>query len=280
MLELLENLLGWRWIKDLFICSSGTHSDFIFWRNMLFFFLLQDIEVMFEAYGIRVSSEHDTFLHLQVDRICKSIPLWLSKTKPFFFLSCLCWRLWSTGCCRREWRSCCRCSAPPRKPKKAQTHTPPTSSLSTQYVNFYEVWKSSEKILSPFTSSLTDWMKSAQQKIALNSFNTSFNNSFYDLLKWIISKKKKPKQNNTCFLFALSRQSSVKFDLTAQPLSELDTIEDSDLDKQHAETLSAVSNFEIYILSLHLKQVENYQPVAQHYWTCFQKNFKSRGHFL
>lgn len=52
------------------------------------------------------------------------------------------------------------------------------------------------------------------------------------------------------FLFVLSQQSSVKFDLTGQPLSELDSIEELNLDGQLPGSLLAVSNLKILILSL------------------------------
>lgn len=57
------------------------------------------------------------------------------------------------------------------------------------------------------------------------------------------------KQKCTRFLF-LFEQSTVKFDITNQSLSELDTTEDHDLRGQFPESLSVVSNLKISIFSL------------------------------
>lgn len=48
-------------------------------------------------------------------------------------------------------------------------------------------------------------------------------------------------QNDCHLMFVLSYQSSLKFDLTSQPLSEIDTIENPDLGDQHPESLTIVS---------------------------------------
>lgn len=62
--------------------------------------------------------------------------------------------------------------------------------------------------------------------------------------------KQRAVKNKIVLVFCLFEQSTVKFDITNQPLSELDTTEDHDLRGQFPESLSVVSNLKISIFSL------------------------------
>lgn len=136
---------GWCWSSWKIHRDEGEYKSFLLWRkhspdaHSVIWGFCPPPSLSGHRNDVR-SLRHQGELPPSLFRVREQPSAFPSLRQNFTFcvpLSCLCWRLWSKGCCRTESRSCSRCSAPP--PERRVKQKPPTPSPSALCVNSQKI---------------------------------------------------------------------------------------------------------------------------------------------